>query len=107
MINSLVADFFNTICDLLVFIVNLVFAPINALFETFMPDNVQMLYDNVNNFLVTFLTFPVGFFTSLIPPVTYQLLLTSLNLLIIYYSIRYTYKAIVIIPHIIKRIKFW
>lgn len=105
--NNLINEFFDFILDMVATIIQIVLTPVNILFDFIMPDNVQNIISTINNSLVQFALLPINFFVHLIPPVSLSLIILSLSILISYYSIRFIYYGIVLIPHLIKKIKFW
>lgn len=92
--------------DMLGILVQIIIFPINSLISFLFPDFTNIV-TNFSNSLNLFITAPVGFIMYHIPPITKTILLTYLTFLLGYYTIIWTYRAIIIIPHIIKKIKFW
>lgn len=99
---SLLATIFNIIASL----INIILLPINFLFKAFIP-NFDTIIDNFNQFALFFISVPFNFFINLIPPLTRSVLLFYLGLKISYYTFVYAYRGIVLIPTIIRKIKFW
>lgn len=104
---NLINDFFEFILDMVATIIQIVLTPVNILFEFIMPDNVQSIISSINNALLQFALLPINFFVHLIPPTALSLLILSITILISYYSIRFIYYGIVLIPYLIRKIKFW
>lgn len=104
---NLINNFFEFIIDMVATIIQIVLTPVNILFNTIMPDNIQNIISSINNALVQFAFLPLNFFVQFIPPTALSLIILSLTILISYYSIRFIYYGIVLIPHLIRKIKFW
>lgn len=105
--NNIINDFFEFIIDMVATIIQIVLTPVNILFNYIMPDNIQNIVDSINNALVQFALLPINYFVHFIPPTALSLIILSLTILISYYSIRFVYYGIVLIPHLIRKIKFW
>ncbi len=105
--SNLINSFFEFIIDMFATVIQIVLVPVNILFNTIMPDNIQNIISSINNAIFQFALLPINFFVHLIPPTALSLLILSLTILISYYSIRFVYYGIVLIPHLIKKLKFW
>lgn len=96
----------NGLLKLLLMILNIVLLPINALIENVFPDManaIQTFTDFLNNILGNNMVF----FFHLLPPIFRSLLVIWFTFVISYYTIYYTYLAILKIWTIIQKIKFW
>ena len=102
MINAII----NGLLKLLLMILNIVLLPINTLIENVFPDMASAI-QTFNNFISNVLGNNMVFFFHLLPPIFRTLLFTWFTFVISYYSIYYTYKAILKIWEIIQKIKFW
>lgn len=102
-IGSFVLDFFLT---LIAHVINIIIFPINQLLISFMP-NLSELIVHFNAGLSRISSLPIGFIMYHLPPITRMCILTYLGIMLGYYSILWTYRAIIIIPYVIRKIKFW
>ena len=87
-------------------IISIVLYPINALFETFLPDLSNMI-TYYSEFLSIMVAMPINYVLHLFPPVTRSIILLWFFILISYYSIIWVYRGIILVPKIINKIKFW
>lgn len=98
-----IIDFF---ASLIATLINIIFLPVNALLNFFVPDLniiVQKFYDTF-----TYISSDlISYIFSYIPPNTKFIILTFFFTLISYYTVKYTYKALILIPHLYNKIKFW
>lgn len=109
-----ITDFFGSlgsgILDILInmisVLVNIIVFPINSLISFLFPSFSQLIV-NFNNGIALFVSAPIGYIMYHIPPITRVCILTYLTFFIGYYSIIWTYRALIIVPHVIKKIKFW
>lgn len=102
-IGSTILDF---IISLIGNMINLIVFPIDTLIRTMFPDFSSMI-TNFNSAVDYFLTTPISFIMYHIPPMTKSILLFYITLLIGYYSIIFIYKGIILIPQLIRKVKFW
>lgn len=96
----------NGLLKLLIMVLNIVLLPINTLIENVFPSMssaIQTFNDFINNVLGTNMVY----FFQLLPPIFRGLLITWFTFVISYYTIYYTYLAILKIWAIIQKIKFW
>lgn len=96
----------NLIIKILGVLINIILVPINALLNFIFPD----LSTIIENFYSTFnyvFTGLISYIFYYIPPMTKLLILTYILTLIAYYSVKYTYKGIILLPHLYQKIKFW
>lgn len=91
---------------LLTIIVKIVLTPVDLIFRTFLP-NLSSIINNFSNGLLLISNFPFSYFFHMLPPLTQIVISFWITLLISYYSILWGYRAIVFIPKIINKIKFW
>ena len=92
--------------ELIIICINFVLTPLIALFNFFVP-NLNEVISSFVDFVAYFATIPITFFVSLIPPLTSKMIIVMLSLKISYYTLIYSYRAIVVVPNLIRRIKFW
>ena len=91
---------------LLTIIVKVVLTPVDLIFRTFLPNLSDILY-NFSNGLLMISNFPFAYFFHMLPPLTQIVLSFWITLMISYYSIIWGYRAIVFIPKVINKVKFW
>ncbi len=105
MIGKLISAFFNFLLSIIMTIVQLICAPLNALFSTIFPDFSSWL-TNINNALkIAFSS--LSWAISIIPPLVREVLLLiftiELSLLVVMKSTHLTAKA----WKILQKLKFW
>lgn len=87
-------------------LLNLFLLPINALIENIFP-SMSNAIQTFNNFVNNYLGNNLAYFFSMLPPIFKSILFIWFTFVISYYSVYYTYKAILKIWDIIQKIKFW
>lgn len=102
MIKALLNGILNVITSLL----NIFLLPINALIENIFPD-MSSAISTFNNFINNYVGGTLSYFFSILPPIFRGLLVLWFTFVIAYYSIYYSYLAIIKIWSIIQKIKFW
>lgn len=105
-IGTIGAGIVELLINLLSTLINLILLPIDALISTIFPD-FSTLIINFNSTLNTVFNNSISYIMYHIPPMTKFTILFYITLLIAYYSIKYTYKAIILVPNLIQKIKFW
>lgn len=96
----------NGILKMILKILNIVLLPINALIENVFPDMATAI-QNFTNFLNNVVGNNLVYFFHILPPIFRSILVTWFTFVIAYYTIYYTYTAILKIWTIIQKIKFW
>lgn len=96
----------NGLLKLLIMVLNIVLLPINTLIENVFP-SMSSAIQTFNNFINNVLGTNMVYFFQLLPPIFRSLLVTWFTFVIAYYTIYYTYLAILKIWAIIQKIKFW
>ena len=87
-------------------VINLFLTPINLLIENIFPSMssaITAFTNFVNNILGTNLVY----FFNLFPPTFKSILVIWFTFIVAYYTIYYTYLAVIKILAIIQKIKFW
>lgn len=102
MIKLLFQVIFNMIKGLL----NIVLLPLNLLIVNAFP-NISSMISTFNSTVATVLGSGLGFFASLIPPITRSMILLYLTLLVAFYTISISAHIIIKVFTIIRKIKFW
>lgn len=102
MINAILNGILKVITTLL----NVFLLPVNLLVNTIFPDMSQAI-GHFNNFVNTYLGSPLAFFFNLLPPIFRSIVILWITFIISYYTIYYSYLAIIKIWDIIQKIKFW
>lgn len=96
----------NGILKALVAVVNFLLTPINSLVANVFPDMASAIA-TFNNFVDTYLGSNLAYFFSMFPPIFKSLLVLFFTFCIAYYTIHFTYTAIIKIFNIIQKVKFW
>lgn len=96
----------NGILKAITAVIGFILTPINALFANLFPDMSNAI-STFNTFVNTYIGGSLSYFFSLFPPIFKTLLVLWFTFVIAYYSIFYTYKAIIKIFNVIQKIKFW
>lgn len=102
MINGILKGILKVITKLL----SLFLLPINLLINQLFPDMTTSI-QHFNTFVSTYLGSTLSFFFSILPPIFRSTLFIWLTFVIAYYTIYYSYLAIVKIFDLIQKIKFW
>lgn len=97
---------FNVLFKVIKSVMNILLLPINALVANLFPD-FSNLISTFNQGVQTYIGGGLGYFSSILPPNTKNLVLLYLTFLVSYYTIVYSAHAIIKIFHIIQRVKFW
>lgn len=97
---------FNVLFGVIKSILNIGLAPINLLVVNLFPD-FSNLISTFNSTLTTYVSPTIGYFSSILPPNSRNIILLYLTFLVSYYTIVYSAHAIIKIFKIIQRIKFW
>ena len=96
----------NGILKAITSVIGFILTPINALFENLFPDMSNAI-STFNTFVSTYVGGALSYFFSLFPPIFRVLLILWFTFVIAYYSVYYSYKAIIKIFNVIQKIKFW
>lgn len=96
----------NGLLSSLTGVVSFILTPVNALVENLFPDMASAI-GTFNNFVDTYLGTNLAYFFSMFPPIFKSLLVLFFTFCIAYYSIYFTYIALVKIFTIIQKVKFW
>lgn len=95
----------NGLLSLLMTIVNIVLAPINAIIRTLFP-NLGQYISAVINLLANLLN-GIAFVSNFMPPLFKGLVIITLTTLIYYYTIYWSYTALSKAWTLIQKIKLW
>lgn len=96
----------NGIMKLVTNIINIILLPINSLIANIFP-NFTSSVTQFNNFVQNYVGGTIGYFSSLIPPITRNIIGIWLSFLVVYYGVVWSYALIVKIYNVIQKIKFW
>lgn len=96
----------NGILKALVSVVNFLLTPLNLVFTKLLKVAIALLISG-NKFVNTYIGNSLSYFFSILPPIFRGLLILWFTFIIAYYTIYYTYVAILKIFNIIQKIKFW
>lgn len=94
------------ILKMLVFVLNIILLPINALIENVFPSMAEAI-QTFTNFLNNVIGNNMVYFFHLFPPIFRNLLVIWFTFVISYYTIYYSYLAILKLWAIIQKVKFW
>lgn len=97
---------FSVLFGVIKSILNIGLAPVNLLVVNLFPD-FSNLISTFNTAVETYIGTGIGYFSSILPPNTRNIILLYLTFLISYYVVVYSAHAIIKIFKIIQRIKFW
>lgn len=87
-------------------VVDIVLLPVNALISGIFPDFASSI-NNFNNFVSNYVGGTIGYFSSILPPITRQVIGIWLAFLITYYGVVWSYSLVIKIYNVIQKIKFW
>lgn len=96
----------NGIMKLVTNIINIVLLPINSLISNIFPD-FSSAVSQFNSFVSNYVGGSISYFSSLIPPITRNIIAIWLTFLIVYYGVTWSYALIIKIYNVIQKIKFW
>lgn len=96
----------KVIMKLVTSIVDIILLPINSLVGNIFPDFSSAL-STFNNFITTYVGGTIGYFSSILPPITRNVISLWFIFLVTYYSVAWSYTLIVKIYNVIQKIKFW
>ena len=96
----------NGILNAITSVIGFILTPINALFVNLFPGRSSAISIFIS-FVSTYVGGALSYFFSLFPPIFRSLLILWFTFVIAYYSIYYSYKAIIQIFNVIQKIKFW
>lgn len=96
----------NGIMSLVTNIISIVLLPVNALIGGIFPNFSQSI-SQFNSFVTNYVGGTISYFSSLLPPITRNIIAIWLAFLIVYYGVVWSYTLIVKIYNVIQKIKFW
>ena len=96
----------NGVMKLVTNIINIVLLPVNALIGNIFP-NFSSSVSQFNSFVTNYVGGTISYFSSLLPPITRNVIAIWLTFLIVYYGVVWSYSLIVKIYNVIQKIKFW
>lgn len=96
----------NGLLSALTGVVSFLLTPLNALVSNLFP-NMATAIATFNNFVDTYLGSNLAYFFSMFPPTFKSLLVLFFTFCIAYYTVYFTYIALVKIFTIIQKVKFW
>lgn len=97
---------FNVLFKIIGTIVGIITAPLNAILVNFFPDFATIIV-NFNNGVTTLIGGSIGYFSSILPPITKATILLYLGVVIAYYTIAINVHLILKVITIIKNVKIW
>lgn len=96
---------FNIIFNLLATIIQIVMIPINTIIDGLLPDLTEKINYLTSNIPVLFNN--LSWFVNILPPTTRSILLFSLNVVIIKYTIYISTHAVIKVWNLFQKLKFW
>lgn len=96
----------NGLLSALTGVVNFLLTPINLLVSNVFP-NMSSAIATFTNFVNTYLGSNLSYFFSMFPPTFKTLLVLFITFCAGYYTVYYSYIAIVKIFNVIQKVKFW
>lgn len=96
----------NGILKIITSLVGFILSPLNSLISNLFP-NMANAIGTFNTFVNNYFGSNLTFFFSMFPPIFKTLLVLFISFAISYYTIHYSYIAIVKIFNVIQKIKFW
>lgn len=96
----------NGLMSLVTSILNIILLPINLLIENIFPD-MSSAINTFSTFVNTYVGSTIGYFSSVLPPITRSVIGLWLTFLVVYYGVVWSYTAIIKIYNVIQKIKFW
>lgn len=103
---KLIKAILNGILNALVGVVSFLLTPLNNLVSTLFP-NMASAIGTFNGFVDNYLGSNLAYFFSMFPPIFKSLLVLFFTFCITYYTVYFTYIALVKIFTIIQKVKFW
>lgn len=97
---------FNGIFNMINSVLGILLTPINLILSTLFPNIASFisLFNSVcDNYLIPYATY----FFHFLPPITRNLLAIILTFMIAYKTIVWSYRAIVYVFDLIRKVKFW
>lgn len=102
----MIKSLLNGILKIILKLLGIFLTPIDALIGNIFPDMASAI-QTFNNFVNNTLGNNLVFFFHLLPPIFRGLLVIWFTFVVAYYTIYYTYLAIIKVLDIIQKIKFW
>lgn len=102
----MIKAFLSGILKVISSLLNVILLPINTILSALFPDMSQAI-STFTSFINTYVGGTLSYFFSIFPPIFRSLLVIWFGFVIGYYTIYYTYLAIIKIFNIIQKIKFW
>lgn len=96
----------NGIMSLVSSILDIVLLPVNTLIENIFPDMSNAI-STFTTFIQTYIGGTLGYFFSILPPITRSIIIMWFTFLITYYGVVWSYSLIMKIWNVIQKIKFW
>lgn len=96
----------NGLLNMAMAVITFLLTPVNALVQNAFPDMANAIA-TFNNFVDTYFGSNLTYFFSMFPPIFKSLLVLFITFSIGYYTIHFTYTALVKIFNVIQKVKFW
>lgn len=102
----MIKSILNGLLSALTSVVNFLLTPINSLVANVFPDMANSIA-TFNSFVSNYISSNLTYFFSMFPPIFKGLLVLFITFCIGYYTIHFTYMALIKIFNVIQRVKFW
>ena len=96
----------NGIMKIVTSALDIVLLPVNALIKNIFPDMSNAI-NTFTTFVNTYIGGTLGYFFSILPPISRSIIILWFTFLITYYGVVWSYSLIVKIWNVIQKIKFW
>ena len=96
----------EVIMKLVTSVLDIVLLPVNLLIENIFPDMTSAI-NTFTSFVDNYIGGSIGYFASILPPITRSIIALWLGFLLVYYSVAWSYSLIIKIYNVIQKIKFW
>lgn len=96
----------NGIMKIVTSVLDIVLLPVNSLIQNIFPDFSSYI-GTFTAFVDRYIGGMLGYFISIIPPISRGIIIMWFTFLITYYGVVWSYSLIVKIWNVIQKIKFW
>lgn len=97
---------FKALFKLINSVLGVLLTPVNLILDSLFP-NLDTYISNFNNFVDNYIIGTGAYFFNFIPPITKSLLVIIFTFFITYKAVVWSYRGIILIFNIIRKIKFW
>lgn len=101
---------FSTMLEVLskgaVNLTSVVLSPVDILVNNLFP-NMTIYISSFNIFVSQYIGNTISYFSSMLPPMTRNVIAMWISFLIVYYTVSWTYSLILKGSNVVKKLKFW